>query len=275
MAKTDSSREPVPPWVERLARLGYATKGVVYILIGALTVLAALGGSGQPTDTSGAFHEIYSQPFGQVLLGAVAFGLAAYAIWRVTEALVDAEGKGKDLKGILIRIGYAFSGLIHAGLAFSAARLVLGEEGQSSEQSNKSRATEIMQLPFGPLLVGLAGAGFVGFGLYQIYKGYKAKFRKKLKVGAMSEREDEWVTRFGRFGLAARGVVFCIIGGFLILAALQYDPGEVRGLGGALQTLAGLTFGKALLGIVAAGLAVYGFYMLAEAKYHRIRTKRS
>jgi hypothetical protein len=271
MAKKGSSRKAAPAWVERLARFGYATKGVVYILVGALAVLAALGEGGRPTDTHGAFREIYSRPFGAVLLGVVAIGLAAYATWRVTQAIVDAEGKGKDLKGILIRIGYASSGLIHAGLAFSAARLAFGEKEESSERVHKSRATEVMHLPFGRLLIGLAGAGFIAFGLYQIYKGYKAKFRKRLEVGAMSKGEDEWATRFGQFGLAARGVVFGIIGGFLVLAALRSDPEEVRGLGGALQSLVAQPFGKILLGVVAAGLAIYGIYMLAEAKYHRIR----
>jgi Domain of Unknown Function (DUF1206) len=274
MAKKKSPRKSVSPWVERLARFGYATKGVVYILIGGLAVLAALDAGGEATDTRGAFQEIYSKPFGQVLLGAVAIGLMAYAIWRVTQAIVDAEGKGKDLKGISIRIGYACSGLLHAGLAFSAARLLLGEQEESSEQAHKNRAAQVMQLPFGRLLVGLAGAGFIGFGLYQLYKGYKAKFRKRLEVGAMSKREDKWATRFGQIGLAARGIVFGIIGCFLIVSARRYDPNKVRGLGGALESLAGQPFGKALLGVVAAGLVIYGFYMLVEAKYHRIRAMR-
>lgn len=271
--KKKASKEPVSPWVERLARFGYATKGVVYILVGVLAVLAALDAGGKATDTRGAFQEIYAKPFGQALLGALAIGLSAYAIWRVTQAIVDAEGKGADLKGILIRIGYAGSGLIHAGLAVSAARLLLGERAESSEQQHKSRTAQLMQLPFGTLLVGLVGAGFIGFGLYQFYKGYKAKFRKRLDVGAMSRAETLWATRFGRFGLAARGVVFSIIGYFLILSALHYDPKEVRGLGGALQSLAARPYGKVMLGVVAAGLATYGLYMLVEAKYHRIRTK--
>ena len=79
--------------------------------------------------------------------------------------------------------------------------------------------------------------------------------------------------RQGKHEVAARGGVFGIIGYFLIVSALRYDPGKVRGLGGALESLAGQPFGKVLLGIVAAGLAIYGFYMLVEAKYHRIRAK--
>jgi hypothetical protein len=272
MSKGNSSRKPVHPWVERLARFGYATKGIVYILIGVLAVLASLDMGGQATDTQGAFQEIYSHPFGLILLSTVAIGLVGYAVWRITQAIVDAEGKGNDLKGLSIRIGYACSGLIHAGLAYSAARVVLGERKGSSEQAHKSRTAELMQLPFGPLLVGLVGVGFIGFGLYQMYKGYKRKFLKRLEGGAMNSTENRWATRCGQIGLAARGVVFGIIGYFLIQAALNYNPREVRGLGGALQTLAAQPYGKALLGIVAAGLAVYGLYMLVEAKYHNIRT---
>jgi hypothetical protein len=271
MAKSDSPGKPVHSWIEPLARIGYATKGVVYILIGVLAVLAALSAGGRVTDTRGTFRAVYAEPFGQVLLGAIALGLAAYAVWRVTQGVSDAEGKGSDLKGIAIRIGYAGSGLLHAGLALSAARLILGEHQQSSEQEHKGRVAQILQVPFGAWLVGLVGAGFLVFGLYQIYKGYKQKFRKRLEVGAMSGDERRWVTRFGQWGLAARGVVFGIIGYCLIRAALRYDSSEVRGIGGALAALAAQPFGKVLLGITAAGLAFYGLYMLAEAKYHHIR----
>jgi Domain of Unknown Function (DUF1206) len=273
MTKGNSSRKPVHPWIERLARFGYATKGIVYIIVGVLAVLTALGAGGQTTDARGTFREMYSQPFGLVLLSAVAIGLVGYAIWRVTQAITDAEDKGNDLKGILIRMGYAGSGLIHAGLAFSAARAVLGNMPGSSEQEHKSRTAQVMALPFGPLLVGLVGLGFIGFGLYQIYKGYKCKFLKRLEGGQMNATENRWATRCGQIGLAARGVVFGIIGYFLIQAALSYDPRQVRGFRGALQAIAAQPYGKVLLGIVAAGLAVYGFYMLVEAKYHRIRAE--
>jgi hypothetical protein len=271
MPKENSSRKPVHHWIERLARLGYATKGIVYVLIGILAVLAALDIGGQTTDARGAFREVYSQPFGLILLGIIAIGLVGYAVWRITQAIVDAEGKGSDLKGILIRIGYAGSGLIHAGLAFSAARFVLGERAQSSEQEHKSQTAQLMQLPFGTLIVGLVGVGFICFGLFQIYKGYKHKFLKRLEAQAMNATEKRWATRLGKIGLAARGLVFCTIGYFLIQAALDYNPREVRGLGGALRAIATQPHGKVLLGIVAAGLAIYGFYMMVEAKYHHIR----
>ena len=89
----------------------------------------------------------------------------------------------------------------------------------------------------------IIGAAIVGAGLYQFYAAYKAKFTEELKLHEMSAREKTWATRSGRLGYAARGVVFGVIGVFLVQAALQSDPDEARGLGGALQALALQPFG--------------------------------
>lgn len=94
------------PWMERLARFGYATKGIVYIVVGALATLTATGLGGETTDTRGALQEIETKPFGKVALATVAFGLIGYVIWRWVQALADTDRKGTKLKGILVRIGY-------------------------------------------------------------------------------------------------------------------------------------------------------------------------
>ena len=90
-----------------------------------------------------------------------------------------------------------------------------------------------------------------------------------------SGQVDRLVTQGGRFGLAARGVVIGIAGGFLIVAALRSDPEEATGLGGALQTLLREPFGLWLLGVVAFGLVTYGLLMLAIARYGRIAPGRA
>lgn len=272
MSKGRTPRKPVSPWVERLARFGYATKGSVYIMVGILATLAAAGAGGRTTDSQGVFEELRGKPYGRVLLVAVTVGLIGYVIWRFTEAVFDAEGKGNDLKGIAIRSGYALSGLIHAGLAWSAARFVMGSGGGGSGNREQRNSTaQVLEMPLGPLVVALVGVGFICFGLYQIYKGFKTKFRKRIEVGKMTSAEETLATRSGQIGFAARGIVFNIVGYFLIRAALYHNPGEVRGLDGALAALAEQPLGKTLLGVVAAGLIAYGCYMLIEAKYHRIR----
>jgi hypothetical protein len=259
------------PWVERIARFGYATKGVVYMVVGALATLAATGMGGETTDTRGALQTIEQQPFGKFALGTVAFGLIGYVLWRWIQAIADTDDKGSGLKGISVRIGYACSGLVYAGLAFTAAKILIDVgEPDSSNEVQQHWTARLMSVPYGRWLVGIVGASVIIFGLYQMYKGLWAKFRKRLKLGQMSFSKKVWATLLGRTGYAARGVVFCIVGNFLIQAALHYDASEAKGLEGVLDTLAQKPYGGWVMGIVAAGLIAYGIYMLVESRYRRI-----
>ena len=260
------------PWMERLARFGYATKGAVYMVIGVMATLAAIGMGGETTDTRGALRKIEEQHFGKFALGTVAFGLIGYVIWRWLQAIVDTEGKGTRLKGISIRIGYAMSGLVYAGLAFSAAKILIdvGDTDTSSSEKAQDWTARLMSVPYGPWLVWLAGACVIGFGLYQIYKGIKAKFLKRLKLGQMNMAKKTWAKLSGRVGYIARGIVFCILGVFLVQAARHYNPQEAQGLDGALDALARQAHGRWILAAVAAGLFIYGLYMLVEARYRVI-----
>ena len=59
---------------------------------------------------------------------------------------------------------------------------------------------------------------------------------------------------------------------FVVQAAVQYDPNEARGLGGALQSLAQQPYGPWLLAIVALGLVAHGVYNFILSQYRRIET---
>lgn len=271
--KVERISQSAQRWIIPLARFGYAAKGFVYIIIGGLAALSAFTTGGRTTDSRGAMEEILSQSYGKLLLGAVAVGLAGYALWRIVQALKDTENKGSGAKGIAVRIGYTVSGIIHAGLALSAAQMIFGsgEKGRSTgDASSKEWTAKLMEQPFGQWLVAAAGLGFVIFAVAQIYKAYSTKFREKLKTGEMSQRTENFAVRTGQIGLTARGTVFGIIGVFLVLAAMHSNASEARGLSGALQALEQQSYGQWLLGIVALGLVAYGFYMLVQARFRRI-----
>ncbi|HET7271202.1 MAG TPA: DUF1206 domain-containing protein [Rubrobacter sp.] len=279
MARNQSRREEVrdhaegaarqaSPWVERLARLGYVAKGVVYAVIGFLALREALGAGGQTMDPTGAMQSIGTQPFGGVMLALLAIGLACYALWKVVQGIMDPDGKGSDAHGIVRRVAYVGSGMIHGTLAYTAAQSILGAEDSSEDAAAASAMA--FQPPIGQILVGLVGLAVIVVGLYQLYAAYDAKFRADLRLGQMGEGEERWVIYVGRVGTAARAIAIGVTGAFLVLAAYQSDPSETRGLGAALETVQHQPFGSYMLGTIAAGLLIYGAFMFAIARYRRI-----
>lgn len=259
------------PWVERLARFGYAAKGVVYFIVGLLAAQAAFTTGGKITDTSGALSTIVTQPFGKFLLAIVAVGLIGYALWRFVQIFFDPDHAGEkmDAKQIGHRLGYALSALSYTGLALTAVKLIMGT-ATSQGDSTRDWTAKFMAQPFGRWLVGLAGLAVIGVGISYLYEAYKAKFQRYFKREQMSQNERKWAKLVGQVGSAARGIVFGIIGLFLLLAAVRENANEARGLSGALTALAQQPFGPWLLGGVSIGLIAYSIYSLMQARYRRL-----
>lgn len=261
------------PFVEKFARVGYAAKGVIYSLIGVLAVMAALGQRGGDVSGSrGVLRTLFEQPFGQILLGAVALGLACYAAWQFIRAVEDPDHVGNDTKGIGKRIGYFGSGVIHAALVVYAINILLGYARHSGGDDNanaQSWSATIMSYPAGRWLVAGIGIGIGIYGLMQIYHGFIAKL-DRIDVSSLSTNARKWVCRACQFGLAARGAVFAIMGIFFALTAYHENPGEAKGLSGALDYVRDQPYGPWLLLVVALGVMAYGFYELVKARYRRI-----
>lgn len=262
------------PWMERFFRLGYAAKGLVYAVIGWLAASAAFGPGGRTTNARGALRSLVKQPFGQILLGLVAIGLSGYILWRLVQAIMDTENKGTDGKGIILRLSYAGNGLIYSGLAITAVHLIIDQVDREIDLDDSYGSRDwtafLLAQPFGQWLVGTVGIMVIGIGFYEFYQAYTANFRRKFRLNEMSDTEKTWATYIARFGLAARGIVYSIVGFFLIQAALHSNSNKVRGLEGALDSLAQQSYGKWLLGIVAIGLIAYGVYYIVQARYRRI-----
>ncbi|NNF56946.1 MAG: DUF1206 domain-containing protein [Rhodothermaceae bacterium] len=271
LSPADAQRAAHGSTVERLARTGYFVKGLLYGLIGILALLTALGQGGQTTGTRGAIRTLADAPFGHVLLWLIAIGLVGYALWRFAQSILDVEDKGSDAEGATKRLGLAGSGLIYGGLAVSTFNLLLGDgTGESGGSGAASWTARLMEQPFGVWLVGMAGVGTIALGLYQLYRAWAVTFEDKLKTREMSAAQQTWAVRISRFGIGARGVVFVLMGTFVIQAALQADPQEARGLDGALEALEGQPHGPYLLGLAALGLVAYGVYCLVNARFRRI-----
>ncbi len=271
VAQQQGRQAATSPGVLMLARCGYAAKGVVYLIIGALAAKVALGDGGTTTDRNGALRAIYVQPFGKLLLLIVALGLVGYALWSCVQAIVDPEQQGTDGKGLAARLGFGAVGLSYAALALAALQLALGTGtgGKSSDRTTQDWTAQLLALPFGPVLVVLVGLVVLGVAGYLLYRASTAEFQKHLALGQLGAQGRQGIIVLGRCGYGALGVVFGIIGVFFIIAALRHNAGAAKGVGGALRELVQQPYGHVVLGSVALGLIAYGLFSLAQARYRQ------
>jgi hypothetical protein len=269
----DAATAEAAPWIERLARVGYAAKALLYATIGVLAAKAARGtAGGRAPDTRGALATVLAAPFGRAMLWRIALGLLGYAAWRIVEAVTDPERRGSDAKGLAMRGSFAARGLLHGALAFSALRLAMGSArsgdagggGQSEQMTARA-----LDLPGGTALVWAIALGVGGYGLYQLYRAAVAKLSKQLDLGRMSAEAGRWVVTVSRLGIGARGIVFLAIALLLARAARQHDAEQAGGIGDALRSLGAL--GRWPYAAIALGLVAYGVYELLNARYRRIR----
>ena len=250
--------------LETFGRVGFAAHGIVYLLVGWFAVRSALG-IGSPTDTKGALHSLVGGPFGWALLGAMALGLLCYGLFRLTESVLDLDGKGDDAKGLVSRTGRIVSAVIHIGLAIYAAALAIGLT--MSGGGTKGWTAWLMKQPYGPSLVIAVGVIVLGVALFQAKKAWTASFMDNLDISGDKRPMAEVV---GRAGHAARAVVFAMVSVFLISSGWNADPSQAGGLAQALQELRDQPQGPWMLGVVAVGLVMFGLSCLVEAAYRRI-----
>lgn len=259
------------PLMEALMRLGFGVRGLIYIIIGLLAVQTTLGKGGALSTPQGAIAAIGKQPAGLILLWIVLVGIIAYAVWGVVRAVFDPLHKGQDLKGVLTRIGFLFSALAYTFLAYSTYGYITGNSQSADGSQTQKFIALIMGMPWGRWAIGIIGLTVLGVGLYQIYLGFNAGFDKQFQTYALTPKEVKLATNVGRFGTSARGVVFAVVGGLIVLAAYQANPSQPVGMDAALGTLLHQPYGIWMLGVIAVGLVAFGFYSMLSAMWFRLK----
>jgi Domain of Unknown Function (DUF1206) len=263
-------RAAANPLLEVLERLGYAVRGALYAVMGLLALGIAVGvGGGQTTDLSGSLVFLTGNPFGKLVLIVAAVGLSAYSIWGFTRAIYDPLHRGSDASGYAARLGFVTSAISYAAIVILSLELLAGSGAPSGDSTQKTIAS-VLTHPAGGWLTILIGLVAIGVGLGQFLEAYRATFKADLKGAEMSQSERTWAIRFGRFGMFARGVVFVVIGWFVVQAGIHHDAGQAQGFGGAFVFLLNQPFGRLLLGVIALGFVALGLHSFACARWIRL-----
>ena len=261
-----------------LGTAGWAAKGVVYLLIGALALqLALTGGQEEEASKSGALQKLVEQPAGSVLLTVVVVGLVAYALYSLLSLFLpgargaiaggsgtsDKKAWGKDAKHVAAAVVYGV-------LAAQGVNILLGRSGGGGgENKEQTWSAVLLSSTPGTLVLGAVAVGALVFGGFQVRRGITRKFMKNLHCAPgrlITPSSVEWT---GVAGHVARGVVAALIGVFILVSIVQHDPAQVRGLDGTLRTVQSGPFGLPLLVLVALGLGAYGLFSLISARCRR------
>ena len=248
------------------ARAGLTARGVIYILIGWVAALVALGHSSREADQRGALQMLAGKPYGLVSLWLLSIGFAAYALWRLSEAAFGVTG---EPPGAGPRLRSLARAVIYAGLSYLTFTVISGTDRSQSGRQQDITATA-MQHPAGRVLVGIAGLAIIACGATLIVEGARKKFMKYLLTAQMSARIRRVVVVLGMTGTIARGLVFGLAGALVIDAAVTHKAAESGGIDKALLTLRDQPFGEFLTMLAALGLLVFGIYGLFEARWRRV-----
>lgn len=264
-----------PDWTEPLARAGLVARGVVFTVFGVIAVRLAFLGSteGEEASAGGAFSELVEKPFGAILVGATVVGLVA---WAVTCFVAVASGRNGSKPGAsdpLDRVRDALRGGVAVVLAVSGVRVLTQGEGAGTgggSGEEREATARLMDAPAGQLLVGVVGLVLLGVGIYHVVKALRRDFLDTVDLGRLGGRVPRAALEtLGVVGHVGRGLVFAVLGGFVLLAAVEHDPDESQGIDGALRDLAGGGPGRVLLMAIAVGLVCFGLWTFVEARARR------
>jgi hypothetical protein len=260
-------------WFDRLARLGYASKGAVFGIVGGLAIARGAGAVREAEDTPGAIEMLRDVPLHEALLALLAVGLAGYALWRFTQALLDSEGEGVGWVGLSKRAVYLGIGGFYAYLAFFAAGVILGL--RNDDDGVRDVTATVLGWPGGQVLVGLAGVGVVLGGLNEIVFALGGKYREEFRHGRMSGFERTLLAGAGWWGHVGRGAVYGLIGYLVIKAAVTFDPDEAAGLADAFRAMEEQPYGVALLLAAGAAFLAFGVYCALIALHGEIANEEA
>lgn len=270
----EAKHKAASPWVQRLERFGFIIRGLIYVVIGLLSLQLAIGAGGKTANPTSAIVLMGQQPLGKLFLVVIAVGLAGYALWGFMRAILDLLGRGTDAKGLMDRAGFFFSGISYAALLVPTIQALLNKPGGSAQGSASGVPASLMTGPWGKWLVIAFGLFWIAAGAGQLASAYSAYFMRDLNKGTMSAQEVKTATWLGKLGYAARGVVFGLVGLIVLQNVFAVGAKQTKGFDGALAALAHAPYGEFLLGAVAIGLIFFGVYSAMCAKWNKTGARR-
>ncbi|MHA6797184.1 DUF1206 domain-containing protein [Pseudonocardia bannensis] len=254
--------------VDGLGRMGLVGYGIVHLLVAWLALQTAFGVPTGAADAQGAIGFIAQTRFGIAALIVATVGLVAFAVWQLTAALIGfrwVSGGERTRK----RAGATAKAVAMLALASVTSGFVDGVGTRSGDGGARALTADVLRLPFGRLLVGLAALGILVIAVAMTYTGVRRTFMGDLDVRELAPAARRSIEVVGTVGHLARALAFGVVGMLVGAAAVASDPERAGGLDAALRALGETGPGSSLLVVVAAGFAAFGLFCFADAATRR------
>ena len=251
-------------WLDYAIRAGLVAYGVVHLLVGWLALQLAFGESEGKASNKGAMQELAQQPFGEVLVWAIAVGMFLLVIWRGLEVAVGHQDKDEGADRWKARAVSAMKAAIYAAVGISALNVVIGAK---SSQGGSTWTKTVMEWPAGQWIVAAVGLAVIGYGANHVRKGFTDDYAKHLDAEGRSGQTGKAYLMFGKVGYIGKGIAIAIVGGLILYGGLTHDAKKSGSLDQALHKLLTYPFGQVMLVVVAAGIICYGLFCFARAKH--------
>ncbi len=251
--------------LQRLRQLGFGTKGMIYVLLGALVTMAAFGLGGKVADQKGVMLFLIDIPAGKIMVAVAALGLVAYTLWRFYLAYADPRGEDvADVKRYGVRVQYVYSGLFYGSIAFSFAKALFGKASSGGDKE-KVMLGKLLETNIGPWLIGAIALGVAGQAIFQGYLAFTGKYM--IQIDDQPEKAYKLVKYTGRIGYYARFALFAILSYLLLIVILDHNADAYDGTTGAFRHLLTYDYGRILMGVLALGFLCYGLFCILVARF--------
>ena len=248
-------------WVERTAKLGYAARGLLYLIAGVTMALAAINLHDPVRGMRGSLDFLMGVPLGRIAVGLIAIGMFGYIFRRIVQLTVPPTG---NPPGRMMRLGrrlsYLWSGLFNIGIALTALQLFIW----STDYRPWGFQLDRPLAPRNGWLLFLVGLGLIGYAGFEFYMAVKRRFLIDITFEKMGKRMERFILWFGIVGYTGRGIAFLSLG--FLFAYVGWNVDEVRNI---FQTFEGSPYTVFVLACASAGLIAYGLFLLLASRHLR------
>lgn len=245
-----------------MAIIGFISKGTIYLVIGALSLLAALKMGGESSGTNQALAFLKSQPFGQAMLLFLGVGLLFYSAWMFIQSIKDPENKGSNRKAKFQRFGLFTTGLVYTAVAIMAFYHLLTSSYEGDSQTNYMSFLDESVLSFIFICIGIV---LLVQGIILITGAFKGGLLDQFNLEG--QKHYKIIKAVGRFGFYARAFVVLIIAYFFLRAGIYTGNHDIKGMQDAFAFMDQSSLGRVFMAITAIGFISYGVFFVFLTRF--------